>query len=100
MRNRLAMTSNESLLVAMDFSPQMADDETIAASNANGTTAVTAIDSAGAAASIIETGSMTIVGQTLQVRLEELTAVEKYTVKFIAATSAGNVLEQWLQVTA
>ena len=98
MLNRMPMTINESLLVGMSFAHQMADDETITTSNSNGTTEVSAVDADGAAANIIEAGSMSMNGQVLQARIEEA-AAGVYTVSFLAATSGGNVIEAALVVT-
>lgn len=98
MLNRLPITENESLLIGMDFSAQMDTDETIDSSNSNGTTAVSAVDSAAEPATIIEADSMTVAGQVLQARIEGCDADETYTVSFFAATSSGNFLEGRVQV--
>ena len=101
MPNNLSMTPRESLLLGYDFTAQLASGETIVTNNANGTTEVTALDDYGeAATNLVESGSVAIYGNVLQCRVENPAANTDYTVRFIAATSADNVLEESLSISA
>ena len=95
MPNLLPITNDEALMVAVDFSPQMADSETIAASNSYGDTEVLVFNDAGEekTSAMIEASSTTIDGQKVQARVYGTTAGESYSMNFFAATSTGNYLE-------
>lgn len=94
MPNFFVMTDSEALLLGYDFSPQMEDGETIVASNAHGTTLVAVYGPDGQEqASMIESGSLNIVGQMVQARIHGADADTTYTLSFFAATSTGNYLE-------
>ncbi len=90
----LVMTDSEALLIAGDFSPQLTEGETVVSSNANGVSKVEVLDSSGTVQPhMVEPGSVQVVGNTVQGRIENGVPRKGYFISFFAATSGGNYLE-------
>ncbi|EAT16056.1 hypothetical protein HTZ97_16570 [Desulfuromonas acetoxidans] len=101
--NEIDMKPGEAMMLAIDWteSDEIPDGETIVANNNRGTTRAEIYDDTGSDVSeaMIETGSFSYEGQQIMARVYNVVSRRRYTLKFYAATSDGNVVEDQIEIT-